>query len=65
MTGRDYGAMPFSVSSRRTSVLIEVEAHRAQYVRRLDELDIGIFDHLDPIATPASSRLAQQTRRNG
>src|SRR5208282_2253293 len=31
-------------------VLLEIEAHRAQHMRRLGELNVGVFDHLDPIA---------------
>ena len=31
-------------------VLVEIEAHRAQHMRRLGKLDIGISDHLDPFA---------------
>src|SRR5208282_2025745 len=31
-------------------VLVEVEAHRAQHLGGLGELDVGVFDHFDPIA---------------
>src|SRR6516225_1988648 len=31
-------------------VLVEIEAHRAQDMRRLGELDIGILDHLDAVS---------------
>lgn len=47
--------------SARAFVLVEVEAHRAQYVRRLGELDIGIFDHLDPIA-PEVEKVEERAR---
>src|SRR6516164_4147503 len=44
-----------------TLVLVKVKAHRAQYMRRLSELDIGIFDHLDPI-TPRVEKVEKGPR---
>src|SRR6516162_10147194 len=33
-----------------TLVFVEIEAHRAQHMRCLGELNIGVFDYLDSIA---------------
>ena len=43
-------------------VLVEIEAHRAQHMRRLGELDIGVFDHLDPIA-PGIEKVEELSRQ--
>ena len=44
-------AMPLSASSfLALVVLVERQAHAAQHVRRLGELDVGIFDDFEPVA---------------
>src|SRR6516165_11747732 len=43
-------------------VLVEIEAHSAQYLRRLGKLDIGIFDHLDAIA-PGIEKVEEGSRQ--
>ena len=51
-----------SASLRRAfSFFVEIEAYGAQHVRRLGELDVGVFNHFDPVA-PAVEKIEERPR---